>query len=402
MTYPKNLYFDHQATTPVDEYVLQKMLPYFIEKAGNPHSFDHSVGWQSSSAVEASTSSIANLIGAESDEIFFTSGATEANNLALLGFARRYKKKNRNRILVSAIEHKCVLAIARILIEQFEFQVDYIPVDEAGRVSSDVLKDMLDDDVLAVSIMAVNNEIGTIQDIEGLSKVSRNAGALFHCDAAQAPMAMDLSRIAKDVDLLSLSAHKMYGPQGIGILYIRRDLQDQIEPIIYGGGQQQGIRSGTVPVPLCVGMGEAAELLHAGRAHEQRAILRSRRDYFVATLQGLPWNTSLNGSAGLDRHPGNANILFHGFSAHDILGTLQPKLAASTGSACTSGIPEPSHVLRAIGLSGEDAEASVRFSLGLDTFNEDIDEAVTLIDKALDGLSNYNANRRKVGVKRDR
>ncbi len=387
MTFSHNLYFDYQATTPVDDRVLQKMIPFFAERAGNPHSSDHSVGWQSSRAVANARQSIATLIGADSDEIIFTSGATEANNLGLLGLANRQRNKKRKRLLISAIEHKCVLAVARVLVERFGFQVDYVPVDKGGHVSVSALKDLLDDDVLAVSVMAVNNEIGTIQDINGLSQASRDAGAIFHCDAAQAPVALDLSHFAQDVDMLSLSAHKMYGPQGIGVLYVRRDLHDQIEPLIYGGGQQEGLRSGTVPVPLCVGMGEAAELMSGVDIQEQRAILRSRRDLFVESLQKLPWNISLNGPAGLDRHPGNANILFHDFAAHDILGALQPHLAASTGSACASGMAEPSHVLRAIGLSGEKAEASVRFSLGFSTSDAEINTARELIANVLERLS---------------
>ena len=387
MTTPHNLYFDYQATTPVDDRVLQKMVPFFTEKAGNPHSSDHSVGWQSSRAVADARHSIAVLIGANSDEIVFTSGATEANNLGLLGLVNRHSNKKRKRLLISAIEHKCVLAVARVLVERFGFQVDYIPVDKEGHVSVTTLKDLLDNDVLAVSVMAVNNEIGTIQDISGLSEASHDAGAIFHCDAAQAPVAMDLSHFAQNVDMLSLSAHKMYGPQGIGVLYVRRDLHDQIEPLIYGGAQQEGLRSGTVPVPLCVGMGEAAELMCAAHTKEQRAILCSRRDRFIGALKKLPWDISLNGSKGLDRHPGNANILFHGFDAHDILGTLQPHLAASTGSACTSGTTEPSHVLKAIGLNGDNAEASVRFSLGFGTSDDDINSAIALISTALKRLS---------------
>ena len=250
------------------------------------------------------------------------------------------------------------------------------------------LEDALDDDVLAVSVMAVNNEIGTIQNIRKISELARKAGAIFHCDAAQAPVSMDLQEIADHVDLLSLSAHKMYGPKGIGALYIRRELQDKIEPLIYGGGQQMALRSGTVPTPLCVGMGVAAELLSGNEARQKRELLRQRRDRFVEKLAGLPWSIQLNGPTGESRHPGNANICFEGFFAQDILQVLQPHLAASTGSACTSGIPEPSHVLKAIGLSPEDAEASIRFSLGFDTTDADIDDAVNLIDNVLGKLSN--------------
>jgi cysteine desulfurase len=387
MDYSKLIYLDHQATTPVAEEVLQKMLPYFREAAGNPHSSDHSVGWQSSQAVASAKHSIAGLIGADEDEIIFTSGATEANNLALLGLGRRQHTGERRRILVGAIEHKCVLAIARVLENQYGYTVEQLPVDNQGRLSPQTLQDSLDADVLAVSVMAVNNEIGTIQDINRLSEVVREAGAFLHCDAAQAPVAMDISGMADQVDCLSLSAHKMYGPQGIGALFVRRGLQNRIEPLIYGGGQQNGLRSGTLPVPLCVGMGVAAELVKGKLGEKQRAELRNRRDRFVEKLLTLPWDISLNGAASPARHPGNTNIMFRGFSAQDMLQALQPKLAASTGSACTSGIPEPSHVLRAIGLTNEEAEASVRFSLGFETSDSDIDKAIEMITDVLDRQS---------------
>jgi cysteine desulfurase len=197
---------------------------------------------------------------------------------------------------------------------------------------------------------------------------------------------MDLSHIADDVDLLSLSAHKMYGPQGVGALFIRRELQERIEPLIYGGGQQDGIRSGTLPVPLCVGMGAAAEFMDQF-GDSKRAELRKKRDSFVTALQELPWGLTVNGAAASDRHPGNANLQFHGFSAFDILNTLQPNLAASTGSACTSGIAEPSHVLKAIGLTTSEAESSIRFSLGFETTDAEISRAMELVRDTLERLS---------------
>ncbi len=308
--------------------------------------------------------------------------------MALLGLARRsHPEGKRRRFIISEIEHKCVLAAGQVLSDQLGFQVDQLPVDRQGRILLSELEEALDEDVLAVSIMAVNNEIGTIQDIKQISKIARKAGAIFHCDAAQAPVSMDLRGFAGNVDLLSLSAHKMYGPKGIGALYIRRELQNHIEPLIYGGGQQKALRSGTVPTPLCVGMGAAAELLNDKKTKQKRALLRNRRDYFVEQLTRLPWPTRLNGCTGENRHPGNVNICFSGFCADDILLALQPRLAASTGSACTSGITEPSHVLRAIGLTHEDAEASIRFSPGFATSERDIDEAVNLIGEALGGLS---------------
>ena len=383
----KTIYLDHQATTPVDARVVATMAPHFVESFGNPHSSDHSLGWESASAVEKAAVCVARLIGSDADEIIFTSGATESNNLALLGLGRRAARGKRHRILVSAVEHKCVLAAARVLQEQLGFALDLIPVDAEGFVEVAALEEALGDDVLAVSIMAVNNEIGTIQDIGRISELVRSHGAVFHCDAAQAPLAMNMESMASQTDMLSLSAHKMYGPKGIGAIYIARELQDQIEPLIYGGGQQNGLRSGTVPVPLCVGMGAAADIFTATEAEEKRAQLCRRRDTFVKMLSRLPWPIAVNGPQGQARHPGNANIRFAGFSAEDILSALQPHLAASTGSACTSGIPEPSHVLRAIGLSGEEAESSIRFSLGFDTTDADLEEAVRLITEALTRLA---------------
>ena len=381
------IYLDHQATTPVDAGVFSAMVPYFGESFGNPHSVDHDVGWRAARAVENAAARVAGLIGADPDEIVFTSSATEANNLALLGLGRRASGGKRRRILVSAVEHKCVLAVSRILHEQLGYRIELLPVDAAGFVDMAALERTLADDVLAVSIMAVNNEIGTIQDIGALSEVVRRSGALFHCDAVQAPCALELHKFSKFTDLLSLSGHKMHGPQGIGALFIRRDLQDRIEPLVYGGGQQRELRSGTVPVALCVGMGAAAALPDKREAEEERAVLRRRRDLFVRKLMDLSWPIVLNGPESAQRHPGNANMRFEGFEAHDILSTLQPRLAASTGSACTSGIPEPSHVLRAIGLSASEAEASIRFSLGRSTTDDDIDDAVRLVDDALSRLA---------------
>ena len=383
----QTIYLDHQATTPVDARVFEEMAPYFRDSFGNPHSVDHSIGWQSASAVDEAAARVAGLIGADPDEIFFTSGATEANNLALLGLGRHEAGGRRHRVLVSAIEHKCVLAIGRVLQQQLGYCVDALPVDTEGFLDVAALEEALSDDVLVVSIMAVNNEIGTIQDIVAISDAVRRCGALFHCDAAQAPCAIDLTTISEAVDLLSLSSHKMYGPQGIGALFVRRDLQGRIEPGIYGGGQQRELRSGTVPVPLCVGMGAAASLQTDSAAQDEREVLRLRTEGFVRSVAKLRWHSSVNGPEVARRHPGNANVRFDGFDARDILSAVQPKLAASTGSACTSGITEPSHVLRAIGLCSADADASIRFSLGRQTTQSDLCEAVSAIEASLTRLS---------------
>lgn len=361
------------------------MSQYFAEFAGNPHSTDHAFGWKAAQSVELAASRIAALIGADPDEIIFTSGATEANNLALLGLARRASGGKRRRILLSEIEHKCVLSAGGAIEKELGFKVETIKVDAVGRLNLDHLEELIKDDVLAVSVMAVNNEIGTIQDIEFINKISQSHGAYFHCDGAQAPCAMDMSELAVRADLISLSAHKMYGPMGVGALYVRRDLQEAIEPLIYGGGQQNNLRSGTLPTPLCVGMGAAATLFDCHEAVLERTRLARLRDQFVEKLESLSYPISLNGSSlGKFRHPGNANIQFVGFSAQDILHSLQPRLAASSGAACASGTLGPSHVLRAIGLSEVEANASVRFSFGRGNDEHDVECAVSLIEATLD------------------
>lgn len=380
------VYADYQATTPVDPRIIAKMAPCWGEKFGNPHSGDHMVGRLAEARVREAAASIAALIGADADEVIFTSGATEANNLALLGLARR-APAGRRRILTSAVEHKCVLAAARALQEHEGFTVETIPADGAGFVDPDALERRLGDDVAVVSVMAANNEVGTIQDIPRIAAAAAARGVPLHCDAAQAPCAMDMGGLADHADLISLSGHKMYGPQGIGALYIRRDMQERIEPLIYGGGQQNGLRSGTVPLPLCVGMGAAAALAAGVEAAEERKRVAGQRDRFVRLLQEGAFPVAVNGPAAARRHPGNANIRFDGFDAQDVLDALQPRLAASTGAACASGLPEPSHVLRALGLSAAQSEASIRFSFGRFTADDDIETAAGLVFEALDSLA---------------
>lgn len=383
------IYADYQATTPVDPRVLEKMAPYWCETFGNPHSNDHIIGWRAAEVAREAASGVAALIGADADELVFTSGATEANNLALLGLARR-APADRRRILVSAIEHKCVLSATRSLVEREGFTLQTIPVDGEGFIDLDGLAERLDETVLVVSIMAVNNEIGAIQDIPRVAELLAPHNAVFHCDAAQALGAIDVSKLATYADLVSLSGHKVYAPQGIGALYIRRDVQKHIEPLIYGGGQQHGLRSGTVPLPLCVGMAAAAEIIRAPEGAKERRRLAQQRDSFMRLLQSSRFPVAVNGPTDDRRHPGNANLRFDGFSAQDILGSLQPRLAASTGAACTSGIPEPSHVLRALDLSDAEAESSVRFSFGRFTTDEEVKEAADLVVETLESLTSVN------------
>lgn len=389
----KTIYADYQATTPVDPRVVERMAPYWQMSFGNPHSSDHVIGWKAAKAVDQSKTTLANLIGADPDEIVFTSGATEANNLALFGLARR-STPGPKRILVGATEHKCVLAAARALKARENFTVEQIPVDGEGFIDLDVLSDRLDETTLVVSIMAVNNEVGTVQDIARIANIVAERDVLLHCDAAQGACALDMSHLADHADLISLSGHKIYGPQGIGALYIRRDIQSKVEPIIYGGGQQSDLRSGTVPVPLCVGMAAAAEILQTDEGATERKRVAGQRDTFVSLLQASPYPVSLNGPTSDRRHPGNANLQFEGFVAQEILGALQPHLAASTGSACTSGIPEPSHVLRALGLTPAQSDASIRFSFGRFTTDAEIEEAVHLVVKCLESNVGADPDRR--------
>lgn len=388
----KTIYADYQATTPVDPRVVEKMDPYWGESFGNPHSNDHIIGWRANEAIVDAATAIANLIGASPNEIIFTSGATEANNLALLGLARR-APPDRRRILVSAIEHKCVLASAQAVVERHDFEVETIPVDGEGCIDLDALEKCLNPSVLVVCAMAVNNEVGTIQDIPSIAELVQPHGTLLHCDAAQAPCAMDVSDLARHADFISLSGHKIYGPQGIGALYIRQGLQDHLEPLVYGGGQQDGIRSGTVPMPLCVGMGIATRILDCPEGPVEQNRVASQRNAFVNRLRRDFAPLRLNGASTSRRHPGNANIQFEGFDAHDILGSLQPRLAASTGAACTSGIPEASHVLRAMGLTESESNASIRFSFGRFTTNDEVIEAADLVIEALDALTSHLGRR---------
>jgi cysteine desulfurase len=372
------IYMDYQATTPADPRVVEAMQPYWSAAFGNPHSADHAFGWTADAAVETARGHVAALIGADPDEIVFTSGATEANNLAVLGIARA-STPTRRRIVVTSIEHKCVLAAARAAAYE-GFEVISVPVDAHGIVDPSAVEAVLDDRVALVSVMAVNNEIGTVQPLHDIAGLCSAVGAVFHTDAAQAlnVLAIDVSTLG--ADLMSLSAHKAYGPKGIGALYVRRGLQVRPNPIIHGGGQEGGLRAGTLPTPLCVGFGQACLILADEREDDAERIRFLRDRFLTALLKAVPY-LRVNGDQPL-RHPGNLNLVFPSIEASLMLQNLHPHVAASTGSACTSGQPEPSHVLRAIGLSPEDANASIRFSIGRFTTEDDIDTAAIHVSKA--------------------
>ena len=370
------IYLDYQASTPLDARVLDKMLPYMTTEFGNPHSSEHAYGWEANNAVELAKTSVAGYINALEDEIIFTSGATEANNLAIIGIGYTGLDKSKKRtILISEIEHKCVLGASRFL-ERFGYNVKKIHVDSNGIVDFESLDSLISDDVLLVSVMATNNEIGVNQPLKTIGKLCKEKGIIFHVDAAQGAYS-NIDVVDNHIDMMSLSAHKVYGPKGIGALYINQESKFKPTPIIYGGGKQQGYRSGTLPTFLVVGMGEAFKLMKDLRSEEIVYITNLRNALWQNIKKSIP-DAKLNGTMD-NRHPGNLNIRIPDRDARGMILSLQPNLAFSTGSACTSGIQEPSHVLKAIGLSTEEAEQSFRITIGRFTTSDDVETATKLI-----------------------
>ena len=381
----ETLYMDHQATTPAENSVLVAMSDYWEKSFGNPHSNGHAVGWKANAAISKAASDVATLIGAEKDEVIFTSGATESNNIAAFSLCELSERlSNRKQILVSPIEHKCVLNSVDFWAERNGLNVTVLKVDRAGYIDIDFLNNALKTPTLFCSIGYVNNEIGTIQDIKKISNILRDSEVIFHSDCAQAPKTLDCTNISELTDLASFSGHKIGGPVGIGALYISGHLQEQIQPLIQGGGQQNGLRSGTLPLPLCVGFGEACRLLSQPESKELKEGTRVIRDYFFKRMTDLELPIRLNGPQLSERHVGNLNIAFEGIKAMDLLMALQPNLCASSGSACGSGNIEPSHVLKALGLSNEHADSSIRLSLSHLNTKDEIDQAVALISDKLD------------------
>ena len=365
------VYLDYQATTPTDRRVVEAMLPYFTDKFGNPHSNIHALGRQAEAAVDEARAKVADLIGAEAREIVFTSGATESNNLALKGVAE-FHRARRNHVVTCLTEHKCVLEAARHL-EGQGIDVTYLPVGGDGLIDLAGLSDALGDNTALVSIMAVNNEIGVIQPLAEIGALCRARGVYFHTDAAQAVGKIPLDVDAMSIDLLSISGHKLYGPKGIGVLYVRRRPRVRLVAQIDGGGQERGMRSGTLAPPLCVGLGEACAI--AGREMEAEAErLGMLRDRLLEGLRERIAEVTVNGD--LERRvPGNLNVAFDHVDGSALLTGLED-LAVSTGSACTSASIEPSYVLRALGIDDRRAFASLRIGLGRFTTAEEVDYAV--------------------------
>jgi len=370
------VYLDMQATTPIDPRVLDAMMPHLLSHYGNPHSRTHAYGWDSESAVEHARAQLAQLINADPKEIVFTSGATETNNMVVKGVASFYKAKKRH-VITTQTEHKCVLDSCRYL-QQHGFEVTYLPVDRDGLVRLDDLESALRDDTALVSIMAVNNEIGVVQPLAEAAALCRKRGVFFHTDAAQAVGKIPVDVQALGVDLMSISAHKLYGPKGVGALYIRRRPRVRLEPLIHGGGQERGLRSGTLPTALVVGLGAAAEIASKEMTRDAARIEKLSRRLYDGICSELS-HVQLNGSA-THRYVGNLNLSFAYVEGESLLMALK-NIAVSSGSACTSASLEPSYVLRALGVDDDMAHTSIRFGLGRFSTEREVDYAIELAVK---------------------
>jgi len=373
-------YLDMSATTPLDPRVLDAMAPYMIGSFGNPHSRTHSYGWEAEKVVETARAQVAGLIGAGPKEVVFTSGATESNNLSIKGVARFYGKgkKNKRHVITTQTEHKCVLDSCRSL-EQEGFDVTYLPVQRAtGRVDLEQLRAAMRDDTVLVSVMAVNNEIGTRQPIEDIGRMCRERKVFFHCDAAQMLGKMPIDVNAMNIDLMSLSSHKVYGPKGVGALYVRRRPRVRLEPLFSGGGQERGLRSGTLPHTLCAGFGAACELASKEMEYDSEWIAYLADKLKRGIEERIPEVTQ-NGDPE-HNYPGCLNYSFAYVEGESLLMSLK-NIAVSSGSACTSASLEPSYVLRALGVDDELAHSSLRFGIGRFSTEEEVDFVLELLEK---------------------
>ncbi|CAN7277079.1 IscS subfamily cysteine desulfurase [Paraburkholderia sp. 22099] len=374
------IYMDYSATTPVDPRVVDKMIPYLREQFGNPASRSHSYGWTAERAVEEARENVAALVNADPREIIWTSGATESDNLAIKGAAHFYKSKGKHIVTVKT-EHKAVLDTCREL-EREGFEVTYLDVKDDGLIDLDVFKAALRPDTILVSVMSVNNEIGVIQDIEAIGEICREKGIIFHVDAAQATGKIDIDLQKLKVDLMSFSAHKTYGPKGIGALYVRRKPRIRIEAQMHGGGHERGMRSGTLATHQIVGMGEAFRIAREEMATENERI-RMLRDRLLRGLSELE-EVYVNGDME-KRVPHNLNISFNFVEGESLIMAVKD-VAVSSGSACTSASLEPSYVLRALGRNDELAHSSIRFTVGRFTTEQDVDYVINLLKTKISKL----------------
>ncbi|MFQ6662832.1 hypothetical protein Gotur_030552 [Gossypium turneri] len=375
------LYLDMQATTPVDPRVLDSMLPFYLSRYGNPHSRTHLYGWESETAVETARAQVAALIGASPKEIVFTSGATESNNISIKGVMHFYKDKKRH-VITTQTEHKCVLDSCRHL-QQEGFEVTYLPVGSDGLIDLDRLRKEIRPDTGLISVMAVNNEIGVVQPVEEIGQICKEFNVPFHTDAAQALGKIKVDVEKWNVSLMSLSGHKIYGPKGVGALYMRRRPRIRVEPQMNGGGQERGIRSGTVPTPLVVGMGAACELAMKEMEYDEKRI-KGLQERLLNGIREKIDGVVVNGSMDR-RYVGNLNLSFAYVEGESLLMGLK-EVAVSSGSACTSASLEPSYVLRALGVDEDMAHTSIRFGIGRFTTEEEIDRAVELTVKQVEKL----------------
>ncbi|MBP8814715.1 MAG: IscS subfamily cysteine desulfurase [Laribacter sp.] len=374
------IYLDYSATTPIDPRVAEKMIPFLTEKFGNPASRSHSYGWEAEEAVENARAEVARLLNADPKEIIWTSGATESDNLAIKGAAHFYQSRGKHLITVKT-EHKAVLDTCREL-EREGFEVTYLPVQENGLIDLEVFKAAIRPDTIVVSVMFVNNEIGVIQDIPAIGEICREKGIIFHVDATQAPGKVRIDLNELKVDLMSLSAHKVYGPKGIGALYVRRKPRVRLEAQMHGGGHERGFRSGTLATHQIVGMGEAFRIAREEMDEEQARIarLRDRMWNGIKDMEEVYINGDLE-----HRVPNNLNVSFNFVEGESLIMAIK-ELAVSSGSACTSASLEPSYVLRALGRNDELAHSSIRFTLGRFTTEEEIDFAVKLLNDKIGKL----------------
>ena len=371
----KNIYFDYQATTPVDPRVIDKMLPYFSEIYGNPHSRNHSYGWEAEEAVEIARENVANIIKANPKEIIFTSGATESNNLAIKGLADFYGDK-KNHIITCVTEHKCVLESCRFLSEKKGFNVTYLPVKSDGLIDLSELKKAITPKTLLVSIMGVHNEIGVIQPLKEIGKICRQNEVFFHTDCAQAVGKIELDVNEMNIDLMSISGHKIYAPKGVGALFVRRKPRVRISAMMSGGGQERGMRSGTLSPALCVGLGEACKI-YSKEMNSENKKLTKLKNLMLDGIKSKCDDIYLNGSE-INRVPGNLNLSFAYIEGESLMMGIK-NLAVSSGSACTSASLEPSYVLKALGVEEELAHTSLRIGLGRFTTEDDVKKAVKKI-----------------------
>ena len=381
------VYLDNQSTTPCDPRVVSAMLPWFTERFGNPHSSEHVLGREAEAAVETARAEVAALIGGEAREMILVSGATEANNLAIKGAARFAARQGnpRRRVVTAATEHPCVLESVRDLAAE-GFEPVILPVEPDGRLDPARLREALTVPTLLVSVMAANNETGVLQDLGALAAAAHEAGALFHTDAAQAVGKVALDVQALDLDLLSLSGHKLYGPKGVGALWVRRRPRVRLAPLFSGGGQERGLRSGTLPTPLVVGLGTACQLARAEMAEEAGRVGALRDRLLAGLRRGVP-GLRVNGTMA-HRLAGNLNLAFPGAAAQALMAAV-PDLCVSTGSACSSAEVETSHVLRAMGVPEADARCSLRLGLGRFTSAADVDFAAAALAAAYRAETSY-------------